>query len=132
MKKLILMLATAFSFAAVSAQSRNDNYNRDDRYQAAQQDNWNNDRQGQWKDQAYNSRSNRDAQYKRQADYDRMNQQYDQRINGYRNDRSLNSYERQRRIDEAERERQQKKKSFGTGFVVGGIAAIILGAIISK
>ena len=61
-----------------------------------------------------------------------MNQQYDQRENGYRNDRSLNSYERQRRIDAVERERQQKQKSFGKGLVVGGIAAIILGAIISN
>lgn len=122
MKKLILILVAAFSLSAASAQNRNDQYNKG----------WNND---QWRDQpSYGNNRVRDNdrdRYNRQADYDRMNRDYDRRINDYRNDRSLSRYERQRRIDDAERERQQKAKSFGTGVIVGGIAAVILGAIIS-
>ena len=59
-----------------------------------------------------------------------MNQQYDLEINGYKNDRSLSSYERDRRIHGAEQERQQKLKGFGTGVVIGGIAVVLLGALI--
>ena len=133
MKKLIIILAAVLSINAASAQDRNDKYNDHDRYQATQtNNNWNGHNQGQWKDQAYNNNDKRNDQYNRQAEYDRMNQQYDQRINGYRNDRSLSSFERQRRINDVERERQQKQKSFGKALIVGGIAAIVLGAIFSN
>jgi hypothetical protein len=65
----------------------------------------------------------------RQAAFDRMNRQYDKRIDRYRKDRSLSLYERNRRIREAEQERAQKAKSFGTGMVVGGIAGLIIGVL---
>jgi Ni/Co efflux regulator RcnB len=130
MKKLIIILIAALSFNAVSAQNRNASYS--DRHQATQvRDNWNNN-QDRSRDYAYNNNGRRNDQNNRQAEYDHMNQQYDQRISGYRNDRSLNSYERQRRINDAEKERQQKVKSFGTGVVIGGLAAILLGAIIGN
>ncbi len=130
MKKLIIILAAVLSVNAASAQSRYDNR---DGYQPAQtRDSWNTNDQDQQRTYGYNDNRRRSDQYRRQAEYDRMNQQYDQRINGYRNDRSLSSYERQRRINDAERERQQKEKSFGTGLIVGGLAALVLGAIISN
>ena len=160
MKKIftLFLFAAGLTFTA-SAQYGNDRYNNQNSYPAYQPDQnrsygdrqqSNNygygDRQQSnnnygysdrgYNDRGYNDRGynrrQRNDDYRRQAEYDRMNQQYDQRINVYRNDHSLNRYERQQRIEQAERERQQKAKSFGTGVIVGGIAAIILGAIISN
>jgi len=142
MKKLLVIAIAAFSFTAASAQNRNDNY-RQDRYPADQRnDGWDNKDQRQSNDHAYGRNDDRDQRSNdrgygrnddrnRQAEFDRMNRQYDQRINGYRNDRSLNRYERDRRIREAEMERQQQSRSFGKGMIVGGVAAVILGAILS-
>ena len=133
MKKLIIILAAVLSFNAVTAQGRNNNrYNDKDRYQVSTTGEYHHNNNDQWRDRGYNNNGYNNDKYNRQVEYDRMNRQYDQRINGYRNDRSINSYERQRRINEAERERQQKAKSFGTGLVVGGLAALVLGAIISN
>lgn len=132
MKKLLLILATVLSFSAVSAQDRDNDRYRDQQYPTTQ-DNWNNNNdQGQWRNRDYSYNNKRYERARRQAEYGRMNQQCDERINGYRNDRSLSSYERQRRIDQVERERQQKAKSFGKGLIVGGLAALVIGAIISN
>jgi len=133
MKKIftLILVAAGLSFNAASAQNRNDRYNNDDRYQVNQpNDNRNYNERHQSKDYGYNNQKGRNNDYKRQAEFDRMNRDYDKRIDGYRNDRRLNKYERDRRIQEAELERQQKAKSFGTGMVVGGIAAILLGVLI--
>ncbi len=137
MKKLMIILIAALSFNASSAQSRNDSHKGQDRYQVNQtKDNRYNNDQGHSNDYAYNKSNNynnsksRNDDHNRQAEYDRMNQQYDQRVNGYRNDRSLNTYERDRRINEAEQERQQKSKGFGGGLIVGGIAGVLLGLLI--
>lgn len=62
---------------------------------------------------------------------DRMNQQYDKRNDGYGNDRSFNQYDRTRRIQEPVRGSDQKTKAFGTGMVVGGLAVVLLGALLS-
>ena len=133
MKKLIIILIAALSFTAASAQSRKDSYNRPDRNQVNQtRDNGYNNDLRHSSDYAYN---NNNAYNKgrndrsRQATYDHMNQQYDQRIDGYRNDRSLGSFERDRRIKEAEQERQEKSKSFGNGIVIGGIAGLLIGIL---
>jgi hypothetical protein len=136
MKKFItLILFAAATISQASAQSKNYkgfDYNNQDRYQVNQQnDNWKNNDHHQSKDYGYNNHKGRNDDYKRQADYDRMNREYDSRIDGYRNDRRLNKYERDRRIQQAEQERQQKAKAFGTGMVAGGIAAILLGVLIA-
>jgi len=48
MKKLIVIAIAALSFTAASAQSRDDHYNKQDRYQQTQQnDNWYNKDQHQ-------------------------------------------------------------------------------------
>ena len=133
MKKLIIILAAVLTVGVASAQNRHDDYDNRDRYQPTQdRGDWNNNDQGQWRDRDYGNNNRRYEQARRQAEYDRMNQQYNERINRYRNDRSMDRYERQRRIEEAERERQQKSKSFGKGLIVGGLAALVIGAIISN
>ncbi|MEO9032573.1 MAG: hypothetical protein ABI285_04975 [Ginsengibacter sp.] len=130
MKKLIIILVAAFSLSAASAQSRNDSYSKQDRYPVNQtKDNRYNSQQNYSNDYAYNSKGRNDDR-SRQADYDRMNQQYDQKINGYRNNRSLNTYERDRRINLVDQERQQRSRSFGSGVAVGGIAGLLLGVLI--
>ena len=62
---------------------------------------------------------------------DRMNQGYDKRNDGYGNGRSFNQYDRTRRIQEPVRGSEQKTKAFGTGMVVGGLAVVLLGALLS-
>jgi hypothetical protein len=130
MKKLMIILIAALSFNAASAQNRDNSYNSQDRYQVNQtNDRGYNNNQHQSTDYAYNNNRGRDDDRNRQGAYDR-NQQYDQRINGYRNDRSLSRYERARRTNEVEHERQQKSGAFGKGLVVGGIAGVLLGVLI--
>jgi len=153
MKKIftLILFAAGISLTA-SAQYGNDRYNnnqgRNDGYQSGdnrsygdrQQSNNNygyndrgyNDRgynNRGYNDRRYNDRRQREEEYRRQQEIDRMNQQCDQQIEVYRNDRSMNGYERNRRIQQVEYERQQKQKAFGKGLVVAGIAAIIIGSI---
>jgi hypothetical protein len=134
MKKIFtfILFAGALSFNAASAQNRNDPYNDNNRYQVNhQKDNGNHYGWNKSKGRGYNKDKGRDYDYRRQVEYDRMNREYDNRIDGFRKDRTLNRYERNRRIQQAEQERQEKAKAFGTGVVLGGIAAILLGVLIS-
>jgi hypothetical protein len=143
MKKLIIIIIAAISFNAASAQSRNGTYKKQDRGQVTQaKNNHNYNDQSGSNGYAYNnSHNNRDYAYNnnygknddrdRQAQYDRVNRQYDQRINEYDNDRSINSRERYRRINEAQQERQRSLAGFGTGAVAGGVVGFILGALVS-
>ncbi len=130
MKKLIIILIAAFSLSAASAQSMNDNYNKQDRYQVNQtRDNRYNSQQNRSNDYSYSNQSRNDDR-RRQVDYDRMNQQYDQKINGYRSERSMSNFVRDRRINQVEQERQQRSGSFGSGVAIGGIAGLLLGVLI--
>ncbi|HEY5393054.1 MAG TPA: hypothetical protein VIJ57_13100 [Hanamia sp.] len=132
MKKLIIILVAAVSFNAASAQNMNASYRQQDRRQVVQtRDNHNYNDQYHSNDYAFNNNRGQKIDRNRQVEYDRINQQYDQRINGYRNDRSINAYERDRRIRAAEMERQQSLRSFGGGAVVGGIAGFLLGVLVS-
>jgi hypothetical protein len=137
MKKLLILAIAMMSFGAVFAQQRTDKNDKWERNQSNDRRNtntrindhsysndhvYNNNRQDDRYDNRYDNRDHR-------ADIERVNRDYDQRINGYRNDRSINSYERDRRIRQAEYERTQKINSFGKGVVVGALAAVILGSI---
>ena len=139
---LMLVAAGLLTFNEASAQNRNKRYDQGG-YEVNQPNGqWDqggrNQTNGQWdqngrnrsKDYGYNNQKGRNNDYQRQAEYDRMNREYDNRIDGYRKDRRLDRYERDRRIQEAELERQQKAKAFGKGVVVGGIAAILIGVLI--
>ncbi len=130
MKKIftIALFAAGLTFTA-SAQNRNDRYNNQDHYQVNQSENRNYSGQQQSQDYAYNDRRQPNGDYSRQDDH--MNQGYDKRNDGYGNDRSPNRYERNGRIQQTEQGRQQKAKSFGTGVVVGGIAVVLLAALLS-
>jgi hypothetical protein len=132
MKKIFTMiaLATGISFAATAQnwERRNDR----DIYQADRSiDQRGRGDRRQQEDYSYD-RNRRFDDNRRQQEYHRMNRDYDRRIDQYRRDRRMSRYERDRQIQQAEYERQQRNRSFGTGLVVGGIAAIVLGAIISN
>ena len=132
MKKLIIILVAAVSFNAASAQNMNAAYHQQDRRQVLQtRDNHNYNDQYHSNDYAYNNNRGQNMDRDRQADYNRINQQYDQRMNGYRNDRSINAFERDRRIHAAEMERQQSLRPFGGGAIVGGVAGFLLGVLVS-
>jgi hypothetical protein len=136
MKKLYIFAITMISVTGAFAQGHNKDYNND---------HYRNDGK-QW---AYNQhdRDNRDNRYDhndgyykgrqylekdRRAAIDRVNRDYDERINRFRRDRAISAYERDRRIAEAQRERQTKIRSFGTGMITGAVAALIAGVLLSK
>ena len=141
MKKLFILAIAMVTVSAAFSQQRNDmgrmdrNQSNDFRNGNGRNDNntpyygnnqYNNGRgQDNRYDHGYNDRD-------RRAEIERVNRDYDQRINGYRNNRSINSYERERMIRQAEYERSQKINSFGKGVVVGALATVILGAIFSR
>ena len=131
MKKLIIILIAAISFSAASAQSRNNSHYTQDRRQVTHRDSHNYNNANRSNDYAYNNNNQWKNDRDRQNASDGMNKQYDQKINGYRNDRSLSANERDRRIREAEQERQQQPKSFGTGAIIGGVAGFLLGVLVS-
>ena len=64
----------------------------------------------------------------RRAAMDRLNRDYDRRINDYRNNHRLNTYERERQIEVLQRERNDKLKAFGGGVLLGGILGVLLGS----
>ncbi len=129
MKKLIVILIAAISFNAASAQSRNDSYRKQDRQVVQTRDDHNYNMQRN-DDYAYNNNYSRDNDRNRQEEYDRMNKEYDKRIEGYRNDRWLSNKDRDRKIREAEQERQRAVRSFGNGVITGGVVGLVLGILI--
>jgi hypothetical protein len=148
MKKIIAFAVSFLSVTAIFAQSRNDHNNR--AYNESRQvilgsghgsaNNGygyprSNDRNdvyayGHGNDR-YNQQRDRYEEQRRREEMDRVNSEYDRRVIDYRNDRSINNYERQRRIDQAERERKEKLKSFAGGAVVGAVAGVLLGVVLS-
>ena len=131
MKKLLIILIAAVSFSAASAQSSNDRYYRQDRGQVVQQDTRNYNGQRQSNDYSYNNNNGWKNDRDQQADYDRMNQQHDQRNDGYRNDRQIRTYGRDREIRNVDIRRPQASRSLATGTIIGGVAGFLLGVLVS-
>ena len=112
---------------------RKDGYDKNNQQPVYNQQNKDyNDRNYLNNDHYYNGQQQQMQERDRRAAIDRVNHDYDQRINMYRNDRSLNGYERNRRIAQAQRERQQKIGSFGKGIITGAIVGVIAGVLLSK
>ena len=131
MKKLLIILIAAVSFSAASAQSSNDRYYRQDRGQVVQQDTRNYNGQRQSNDYAYNNNNGWKNDRDQQAAYDRMNQQHDQRNDGYKNDRQIRAYGNDREIRNADVRRPQTSRSLATGTIIGGVAGFLLGVLVS-
>ena len=128
MKKILVLLVAVFALSAASfAQRGYDQRGYDNRHEVPYYNNGHSISQNSYGDRN-NSRYDRD----RQAEWDRINRDYDNRIRDYRNDRRLSRYERDRRIQELERERQIKANSFGKGLAIGGIAGVVLGVILGR
>jgi hypothetical protein len=64
----------------------------------------------------------------RRAEIERINRDYDRRINDYHNNRILSAYERDRYIRMAQKERNDKLKAFGGGVLLGGIVGVLIGS----
>lgn len=135
MKTLFTFLLTVGSLTSVLAQDRYDNDKPDDRYNRRTEAVAANNRQRPAdRTTVYNqpSPAQRDREERaRQQEVDRINRDYDRRVDDYRKDRSLSPYERDRRIAQAEQERKEKTNSFIKGAVAGGIAGVLLGVLIS-
>lgn len=116
-------------------QSRESVYNRNDSRYDTRDYPGNPYGYGSNRNDRYGSSRNDDRYYeerRRQEECDRINREYDNRIDAYRRDRSMNEYERNRRIEQEERQRKEKLKSFAGGAVVGAVAGVLVGILISK
>lgn len=126
MKTLFTLLLSMGSFTAVFAQGGHDN--RDNSYaqrghEVVMNNNHGRDYQGEnVSNYPYGNSSNRDR--------DRRDEEYGRRDNnrGY----SQPVYDRDRRSVEAQRDRKSNNGSFAKGAVVGGIAGVLLGVLLSK
>jgi hypothetical protein len=152
MKKIFILLFSLGSLTSVFAQSGRDRSNNDvamnrggygqsnggysqpnndrrdngykDARNTAPYSNGNDNRGGGYDNR--NGRDNRNADWQRQQEIDRVNRDYNSRIDNYRRDRSINTYERNRRIGQLERERDSKIKSFAGGLLLGGVLGVLL------
>jgi hypothetical protein len=133
MKKLMALVLSMMSLSVVFAQShsgRNNQYNN----RQSSRDVVLNSRDGYSSNNRYDntvSYNNGRDEDRRRQESDRINREYDSRINDYRNDRSINARERDYRINQAENERKEKLRSFTGGAVVGAVAGVLLGVLIS-
>lgn len=128
MKKLLIMLISVFALgAATFAQNGHGKRGQNDRYESPSYK----DGHNKSKD-SYGDHKNARYDQGRQAEWDRINRDYDRRIDEYRNDRRMSKYDRDRRIHELERERQQKANSFGKGLVIGGVAGVLIGVLAGR
>lgn len=143
MKKIFILLLSLGSLSTVFAQSNrydggnhggysqsNDDH-RDRDYRSSGYDNRNgsyDNRNGNYDNRNSGPYDNRNVRNdrQRQQEIDRVNRDYDNRIDTYRRDRSISQYERNRRINDLERERSSKIKSFAGGLILGGVLGVIL------
>jgi hypothetical protein len=134
MKKIITLVIAFFSATALFAQwndgGHNDhfgNYNNSGN-SVSSRDGYSNNNVYNYPVQSYDHRYD---DQRRKEDMDRMNGNYDRRINDYRNDRSIGVYERNRGYERGRYERNSNLKSFAGGAVVGAVAGVLLGAVLS-
>ena len=135
MKKLFTLLLTVGSFTAVFAQgSRNNDRNNNGYGQHNNDVVMNNDHGRNYGNAPvynYPSPSSRGTNDRdRQQDWDHKNNDYDRRGNDYGYGSPAPVYDRDRRVYE-QRDRKDNNGSFATGAVVGGIAGVLLGVLIS-
>ncbi|MEO7119473.1 MAG: hypothetical protein ABIY62_00165 [Ginsengibacter sp.] len=131
MKKLFIILIAAASFSAASAQGSNNRYNSQDRSQVTQRDTRNYNDQRQSNNYAYNNNNGWKNDRDHQVVNDHMNQQYDQRTYGYRNERTARHGDGDRLIKSSEYGTQERSRSIGTGAIIGGVAGLLIGVLIS-
>jgi len=134
MKKLFTLLLTIGSFTAVFAQGGHNNDRENNGYGQRNNDVVMNNDHGRNYGSApvYNYPSDRGTENRgRHQDMDRRNKDYDQRGNDYGYGRPAPVYDRDRRVNEVQRDRRDNNGSFATGAVVGGIAGVLLGVLIS-
>src|SRR3954451_21639750 len=109
MKKIFTLLVALVAFSAVFAQNNTPYYNRSSSNWNKQSDNRrydNNDHYNDRPDHAvvitndnrYHPDNHKHDDNYRRAEMERINRDYDRRINDYHNDRRLNAYDRDRYI----------------------------------
>lgn len=131
MKKIFTLLVALIAFSATFAQrnTSNDHYTYDSR-NVRTNNNYNPNQDHAIIIKSDNNQyryNDRNYDNNRRAEIERINRDYDRRINDYRNNRRMNAYERERNIARMEKERNDKLKAFGGGVLVGGILGVLLG-----
>ena len=138
MKKMFTLLLSLISFSALFAQyDKPYNDRRDNDRIAAYNDQRCNDNvdynrpnravdmrtgDGRWGD--YDRMSDRDSR----SEIDRLNRDYDRRIDDYRNNRRIREWERQREIDRLKKEKAARLKNLGAGVLIGGVLGVLIGS----
>lgn len=130
MKKIFILLLSLVSISSVFAQSGRGHFDsRDSRYNNTYDNrSYSYDNRGARNNPSpvvYDNRDHR-SDWQRQQEIDRINHDYDQRIDGYRRNRSISVYERDRQIRMLQQERSSKLKNFAGGLIVGGLLGVLL------
>lgn len=126
MKTLFTLLLSMGSFTALFAQGGHDN--RDNSYaQRGHEVVMNNDR---GRDYQRDNVSNYPYSNSNSRDWDRRNGDYGRRDNNHGYNQPV--YDRDRRGVEMQRNRKSNNGSFVKGAVVGGVAGVLLGVLLSK
>ena len=138
MKKIIAFAIGLFSVTAIFAQSRtyNDHYGSyGESRDAVLGRSYDSHDHGFNSNNVYNYPSQRsDYRYNEQGrreEMDHINRDYDDRTDRYRGDYSINPYERGRRIEQPVYERREGLGSFAGGAIVGAVAGVLLGTVLS-
>ncbi len=127
MKKMFTLFLSLLTFSAIFAQYNNHddrnvsygNYDPDyrpDRAVTMQRGN------GRWQ------QNNRMSDNDRRVVIDRVNRDYDRRIDEYRTNRRLNRWDRDRGIDRLRKEKAERLKNLGAGVLIGGVLGVLIGS----
>lgn len=138
MKKMFTLFAALLSFSLLFAQyNKPDNRGWDDRNTPHNDHSVvsNNDLQNR-PDRAVDMRGNNDRwpsddhvkDRDSHIEIDRVNRDYDRRIDGYRNNRRMNRWEQDREINRLQREKAARLKNLGAGVLIGGILGVLIGS----
>lgn len=130
MKKMFTLFLSLMTFSVIFAQSDNrecngrstsyGNYDpnyRPDRavnMQPGYDDNW--------------QPRDRMSEYDRSVAIDRVNRDYDSRMDDYRRTHHVNRWERNSEIDRLKKEKAARLKNLGAGVLIGGVLGVLIGS----
>ena len=129
MKKMFTLFLSLMMFSAIFAQYNDRGY--DDHYASYGNNdpNYRPDRAVtmQRADNRWQPRDRMNDNDRRVA-IDRVNRDYDRRIDDYRANRRVNGWERDREIDRLKKEKAARLKNLGAGVLIGGVLGVLIGS----
>ena len=130
MKKMFTLFLSLMTFSAIFAQYGNhDGNNRNTSY-GNYDPNYRPDRAVNRQPGYDDNRQPRDrmSDYDRRVAIDRVNRDYDRRMDDYRRTHHVNRWERNGEIDRLKKEKSARLKNLGAGVLIGGVLGVLIGS----